>query len=180
MDRIMKIIKLTKSDLDQDNFYNKEEIGKWNEYENVSVEIDENLDWVKFKKGLYVNGSISAKAGSGIKAGEGIEAGWGIKAGSGIEAGWVIKAGSGIKAGEGIVCKFVLSFKYNLFAGVALWKKAEGVDKKIVCGKLESGTIAYGDLEEVGMPDEIKEEVSLSGKEVEVNVDGKVYKAVIK
>ena len=168
MDRIMKIIKITKSDLDQDNFYNKEEIGKWNEYENVSVEIDENLDWVKFKKGLYVNGSISAKAGSGIKAGEGIEAGWGIKAGSGIEA------------GEGIVCKFVLSFKYNLFAGVALWKKAEGVDKKIVCGKLESGTIAYGDLEEVGMPDEIKEEVSLSGKEVEVNVDGKVYKAVIK
>ena len=164
----MKIIKITKSDLDQDNFYNKEEIGKWNEYENVSVEIDENLDWVKFKKGLYVNGSISAKAGSGIKAGEGIEAGWGIKAGSGIEA------------GEGIVCKFVLSFKYNLFAGVALWKKAEGVDKKIVCGKLESGTIAYGDLEEVGMPDEIKEEVSLSGKEVEVNVDGKVYKAVIK
>src|SRR3990167_9850623 len=160
MDRIMKIIKLTKSDLDQDNFYNKEEIGKWNEYENVSVEIDENLDWVKFKKGLYVNGSISAKAGSGIKAGEGIEAGWGIKAGSGIEAGWGIKAGSGIKAGEGIkagwgikagsgieagegiVCKFVLYFKYNLFAGVALWKKAEGVDKKIVCGKLESGTIA--------------------------------------
>ena len=73
----------------------------------------------------------------------------------------------------------MLSLKYNLFAGTAWWKKAEGTDKKITCGKLESGIVAYGDLEEVGMPDQEKE-VFLSGKEVEVNVNGKVYKAVIK
>ena len=81
------------------------------------------------------------------------------------------------QAGSGIVCKLALSFQYNLFAGTAWWKKAEGVDKKIVCGKLESGTIAYGDLEETGMPDE--QPTSLKGKEVEVKLDGKTYRAII-
>lgn len=36
------------------------------------------------------------------------------------------------------------------------------------------------DLEEIGMPDEKRQEISLKGKEVEVKLDGKVYKAIIK
>ena len=83
----MKILKITKADLDKDNFYKKEEIGTYDSCEDVSVEIDENLGWVSFKKGVYVNGEINCKAGSGIKAG------WGIEAGEGIKAGWGIKAG---------------------------------------------------------------------------------------
>ena len=77
----MNIIKVSKSDLDKDNKYKKGFIGKYTDYENVSVEIDENLDRVVFEKGLYVYGSIIAKAGSGIEAGESIEAGSGIEAG---------------------------------------------------------------------------------------------------
>ncbi|MEK6878101.1 MAG: hypothetical protein AABY22_00755 [Nanoarchaeota archaeon] len=77
----MKITTITKKDLDKDNFYKDECVGSYDNYEDVSVEIDENLGWVKFKKGIYINGFLNCKAGSGIKAGEGIEAGSGIKAG---------------------------------------------------------------------------------------------------
>ncbi len=169
----MKTIKITKGDLDKDNYYKEENIGTYIEYADCSVEIEANLGYVRFKKGVYVNGSIIAQAGSGI------EAGWGIEAGEGIKAGLGINAGSGIEAGEGISCKLSLSFKYNLFAGTAWWKKAEGADKKVICGKLESGTIAYGDLEEIGMPEEKVEKPILKGKEVEVKFDGITYKAII-
>ncbi len=77
----MKTIKITKADLDSDNKYKKGFIGTYDKYEDVSVEIDENLGYVVFKKGIYVNGNIIAKACSGIEAGGGIEAGWGIAAG---------------------------------------------------------------------------------------------------
>ena len=80
----MDTIKIQKKHLDKDNYYKEDGIGIWDSYENTNVEIDENLGYVKFKKGVYVNGSIICKAGSGIKAGEGIKAGWGI------EAGWSI------------------------------------------------------------------------------------------
>jgi hypothetical protein len=96
----METIKITKSDLNNNNEYLKE-IGSYYEPEQSHLEIDENLGTVNFKC-IYVTGSIFAKAGSGIKAGEGIEAGDGIKAGSGIEAGSGIKAGDGIEAGSRI------------------------------------------------------------------------------
>jgi hypothetical protein len=98
----MDTIKIQKKHLDKDNYYKEDGIGIWDSYENTNVEIDENLGYVKFKKGVYVNGSIICKAGSGIEAGEGIEAGLGIMVGEGIMAGLGIMAGSGIKAGSGI------------------------------------------------------------------------------
>ncbi len=153
----MKTIKITKADLNENNEYKKGSIGTWDNYEDTHVEIEANLGWVSFK-GVYVKGQVLAlagtgiKAGWGIKAGEGIEAGWGIKAGTGIEAGEGIEAGWGIKAGEGIECKLALSFGYNLFAGTATWTKKP--TKTITCGKLEKGTICYGDLIETGLPEE--------------------------
>ena len=68
----MKIIKISKNDLDSENFYKNECVDYYNDYQDVNVEIDENLGWVRFKKGLYVNGYIEAKAGSGIEAGSGM------------------------------------------------------------------------------------------------------------
>ena len=137
----MNKIIITKGDLNADNEYKGGAIGTWDEYEDTHVEIEANLGWVKFKA-IYVKGYILAKAGSGIKAGEG------IKAGSGIEAGW------GIEAGSGIVCKLGLSFSYKLFAGTAPWTNS--ATKIVTCGKLLKGTIAYGELIETGMPDEVK------------------------
>ena len=156
----MKTLKITAKDLDKNNKYiGKEELSDWGNPFDGNIEIDENLGYVNFEKSLVVSGSIVAKAGSGIKAG------------------WGIKAGSGIEAGLSIICKLSLSFKYNLFAGTAWWKKAEGEDKKVKCGKLEGGTVCYGDLEETGLPEEKK---SLSGKVVKVTIDNEVYEATIK
>ena len=121
----MKTLKITKTDLDNDNYYSgKEILFDYNNPFDGNIEIDENLGWVGFKTSLVVSGSIIAGTGSGIKA------------------------------GEGIICKLVLSFKYNLFAGTSIWKKAEGSDKKIICGKLEGGEVKYGDVEETGLPQE--------------------------
>ena len=77
---------------------------------------------------LFVSGSI--EAGHGIKAGDG------IKAGHGIEAGW------GIEAGLSIKCK-ILFARYFVFAGLAIWKKAEGEDMVVECEKLEAD-VKYG------------------------------------
>ena len=174
----MEKIRITKADLNADNFYKEDYIDF-----NGHIEIEENLGRVKFKKGIKAKGFIFIKAGSGIKAGRGIEAGlgieagWGIKAGLGIEAGrgikaglgieagrgieaglgieagWGIKAGSGIKAGEGIkaglsvICKSVLKFSYQLFAGVCLWRESKEEDKVVQCRELiGTGKIAYGNL----------------------------------
>ena len=176
----MKTITITKSDLDSENKYKKEFIGKWNEREDVSVEIEGNLGWVVFEKGVYVNGSVVADAGSGIKAGWGIEAGEGIKAGSGIKAGWGIKAGSGIKAGWGIVSlysyikaklKIEIDTRCKIVAGCFSFYGAQDVEAQEIVGD-----VAYG-VKKL-LP---KEEVSKSviGSEVEVKMNGKVYKAKI-
>ena len=160
----MEIITITKSDLNEDNEYKKGNIGTYSEHEDVHVEIEANLGWVIFK-GLYIKGRIKALAGSGIKAGwgieagSGIEAGEGIEAGSGIRAGWGIEAGEGVKAGYGIRCNYGLSFSYKLFAGIAPWTNS--ATKTVVCGKLEKGTIAYGDLEETGLFQEETDEMTM-------------------
>ena len=91
----LEILKITKADI-QDGEYIKGAVDF-----DGNVEIDENLGYVFFAS-LKATGYIYAKAGCGIKAGEGIEVGWGIKAGEGIEVGWGIEAGWGIKAGAGI------------------------------------------------------------------------------
>ena len=62
----MKTILITKKDLDNDNKYKPGNIGKWNEYEDVNIEFAEIVGWVVFENGIYVKGSVVAKAGSGI------------------------------------------------------------------------------------------------------------------
>lgn len=167
----MNTIKITRSDLDEKNYYKEDGIAFTGPDFKGSVEIEGGLGVVRFRRGIYVTGKIAAAAGSGIRAGEGIRAGWGIRAGGGIEAGWCIRAGSGIeagegiragggiRAGEGIECKLTLAFEYKLFAGTACW--TNNADKYVKCGKLEKGTIAYGDLEETGLPEEVPEEMTM-------------------
>ena len=150
----MNILKITKADLNADNEYIGGAIGDYFNHADTHVEIEANLGWVKFKA-IYVKGYITAKAGSGIEAGCGIKAGSGIEAGEGIKAGWGIEAGCGIEAGWGINCKLSLSFGYKLFAGTATYTNT--AIKTVTCGKLEKGTIAYGDLIETGMPEETKQ-----------------------
>ena len=71
----MKTISITKNNLDSNNFYKGEGVGRWDAQEAANLELSENLGTVHFKFGIYVKGYVYAKAGSGIKAGKGIEAG---------------------------------------------------------------------------------------------------------
>ena len=188
----MKTITITKSDLDSENKYKKEFIGKWNEREDVSVEIEGNLGWVVFEKGVYVNGSVVAEAGSGIKAGEGIEAGLGIEAGEGIEAGWGIKAGSGIKAGEGIEAGWGIKAGLGIVSLYSYIKAKLKIEIDARC-KIVAGCFSYSGAQDVEAQEIVgdviygvkkllpKEEVSKSviGSEVEVKMNGKVYKEKI-
>ena len=155
----MNALKITKKDLDKDGYYiGKVDFSEYSKKYDGQIEIEGNLGSVRFKKGLHCAYSITASAGRGISAGSGISAGWGIS------------------AGEGISAKLELSASYNIFVGVSRWKKAEGDDKKITCGKLVKGTIAYGDLVETGIA---TTEKSLAGTEVTGTVGDKIYKAVI-
>ena len=158
----MKILKLTAKDFKNTNSYYKEYCGSENVTDfNGHLEIEGNLGWVKFTS-VKVSGYIVVKAGSGIEAGE------------------------GIKAGLIITCKLSLKFAYRIFAGICYWRKElKDEDKLITCGKFEGGEVAYGILKEIGLPKdkvagETSEVLDLSDKEVEVYIDGKVYKAVIK
>ena len=110
-----------------------------------NIETVEGLE-IDLDKSLYVTGSI--KAGVSIKAGESIKAGGSIKAGE----------SSGIVAGLSITCKTTLSFGLRLFAGVCSWREIDYSDKTVTCGKLENGTIEYGILKELGLPNEDKVE----------------------
>jgi hypothetical protein len=175
----METLRLTKKDFkDIKDSYYKEYCGKQDISDfDGNIEIESNLGYVRFNS-IKAKGYIVAEAGSGIKAGEGIEAGWGIKAGEGIEA------GSGIKAGLSISCKLSLNIFARIFTGLAIWKRSSDLtdeEKTITCGKLENGEVCFGILKEIGLPEDKKEEeVNLSGKEVEVKIDGKTYNAVIK
>lgn len=71
----MNKIIITKKDLDENNFYKQDSIGECLNPADTHVEIDEGLDWVWFKKGIYITGCLEVKAGSGIKTDWGIEAG---------------------------------------------------------------------------------------------------------
>ena len=101
---------------------------------------------------LHINASGGIKAGGGIKAsgsikaGEWIMAGEWIEAGGGIEAGGSIKAGGGIEAGFQIRCRKTLAFRFNLFAGTAVWKKTTEDDQLVECAELKGGEIKHGIL----------------------------------
>ena len=155
----MKTITITKSDLDSNNKYKEGFIGTYTEYADVSVEIAENLGYVMFEKGIYVNGSIVAKAGSGIKAGWGIEAGSGIKAGSGI-----VSFYSWIRA------KLAIDAKFTISAGIFSVNGAQDIEAQEI-----NGNVIFGNKKLLPK----KEESSLIGTLVEVKVGDKTYKATI-
>ena len=164
----MKTITITKSDLDSENKYKKGFIGKWNEREDVSVEIEGNLGWVVFEKGVYVNGSVVAEAGSGIKAGWGIKAGSGIKAGLGIEAGFgIVSLYSYIKA----KLKIEIDARCKIVAGCFSFYGAQDVEAQEIVGDVIYGVKKLLPKEEVSK--------SVIGSEVEVKMNGKVYKEKI-
>lgn len=110
----METLKLTRVDFQKSDSHWSDYVGKQS-LSNFAgnLEIEENLGLVVFP-GLRVKGSVTASAGTGIKAvlgieaGAGIKAAWGIeagadiKAGESIEAGWAINSGEGIKAGKRI------------------------------------------------------------------------------
>ena len=192
----MKIHLITKDQLDADNNY----IGKVDLSDfDGAIESAGYLGWVKVKSlkakfyilfragsgikagegikaGLGIKAGSGIKAGLGIKAGEGIRAGLGIKAGVGIEAGLGIKAGWGIEAGEGIeagfsICAKTLSCKLRIFAGLCLWRLPTKEETQVVVEKLENGQIAFGELVIKPAPAPVN---TCSNKVVEI--DGKKYK----
>ena len=153
----MKTISITKNNLDSNNFYKGEGVGRWDAQEAANLELSENLGTVHFKLAIYVKGYVYAKAGSGIEAGE------------------------SILSGLSIVCKLILSCQHNIFAGTCWWKKATDEESLVICGELKKGTIAHGELKIVKQETpKVEKIVSLSGKTVSVTVDGKTYEAVIK
>ena len=137
---MINILRITKEMLDKDNVY----VGGVNvseEYDG-SVEIEANLGIVKFKTKLWAKYSISALAGSGIKAGEGITAGWGIEAGEGIKAADGIEAGRGIEAGLSICSKWI-STPLRIFAGICIWK-IPGREETEIHSEIRGGTVCFG------------------------------------
>ena len=93
-----------------------------------------------------------------------IEAGSWIKAGSWIEAGdWIEVLRGGITVGTSLSCKGSLKFALKLFAGTSPYSWCADCSKEVRCGKLEGGTIVYGDLVETGLPDAPKETIEIGG-----------------
>ena len=103
-----------------------------------------------FAGAVKITGTL--KAGFSIRLGRGISAGCGISAGRGISAGWGISAGDSISAGFFVTCKFVLKFTLRIFAGTCYWKMPTDEEKTITCGKFVGGELAYGILNETGIP----------------------------
>ena len=134
-------LKITKADLDENNFYKEDSV----DVDGV-IEIDGDLGTVCFRGSVKTKKYVFAKAGSGIEAGLGIKAGEGIEAGWGIEAVSGIKAGDGIKAGLSISCKS-LSTPLRIFAGICGWKIPTEAEMTIT-GEIRKGTVAYGIIKE--------------------------------
>ena len=112
--------------------------------ENYPGLVDGGWCW-KLAGSLRAEGSLTINLSKWLIVGKGIEAGWGIKAGYGI------KAGCGIKAGLTVVCKKVLFFKYHLFAGVAMGKKATAEESVVSCLRIAGGgEVKHGILRMIG------------------------------
>ena len=113
---------------------------------------------------LKVEGYLWIEAGSSIEAGDWIEAGDSIEAGSWIKAGgWIEVLRGGITVGTSLSCKGSLKFALKLFAGTSPYSWCADCSKEVRCGKLEGGTIVYGDLVETGLPDAPKETIEIGG-----------------
>ena len=114
----MKILKITKDDLNERNEYIR---SRDLEFEG-HIEVEASLGWVR------VLGFIRAAGRLGIEAGSGIEAGWGIK------------------AGFSILCQAGLAAKLRIFAGLCIWRSPELEEQVIECAELTEGTVCFGEV----------------------------------
>ena len=141
----MKTIKLTEKDFKDGVYCGKEDLS------NIEGNLEiEKGGWCRFDGYISAKGYIYAE-------------------------GDILKSGYGITAGLKIFAKTTISATMRIFAGTAPWSWVGDEEKKIECGKLESGTIAYGTLIENGLPDEQK-----IGKKVKIKVaDGQIIEGEI-
>ena len=145
--RDMKTLVITKADLDKDNKYKEPEIGKWNDPADVSVEVEENLGYVRFDKGVYVKGSIVCKAGSGIEAGEGIVTfySW-VKARLAITINAKCAIAAGVMSLDGPQDVEASEINGNVAYGNKKIIPADSIEKRIVKVKTAAGDIAEGEM----------------------------------
>ena len=116
---------------------------------------------------IKVTGSI--RTGGFIRAGELIEAGGSIEVGGFIDAGGSIESGEsyGISAGQSITAKLNISCGQKIFAGICVGQTVADIDKTITCAKLESGTVEYGILREIGVAEKKKVTLELTDKQLD-------------
>ena len=107
------------------------DIGWALEYDG-SISFDEAIKIEIGSKCLKVSGSLTSKLH--------------INASGSIKAGEWIMAGEWIEAGFQIRCRKTLAFRFNLFAGTAVWKKTTEDDQLVECAELKGGEIKHGIL----------------------------------
>ena len=107
--------------------------------------------------------------------------GWQEVGGSQEVGGWQ-EVGGDLKAGSARISLYSkvggkYEVKGKVFIGVCEWKETTDGEETLTCGRFVSGYIKYGKVKETGLRE--KQQCDLSGKEVEVKIDGKSYKAII-
>jgi len=168
-------------------------------FEN-DIEITGNLKvkYLKAEKSIKVGGNYqvekfdevggSQKVGGSQEVGEWQEVGgwqkigeWQEVGGSQEVGGWQ-EVGGDLKAGSARISLYSkvggkYEVKGKVFIGVCEWKETTDGEETLTCGRFVSGYIKYGKVKETGLRE--KQQCDLSGKEVEVKIDGKSYKAII-
>jgi NDP-sugar pyrophosphorylase family protein len=133
---------------------------------------------VYFENDVEISGNLKVKylkTGKSIKVSGNYEVDRFDEVGKSQEVGGDLKAGSSrISLYSNVGGNYEVSGK--VFVGVCEWRKTTEEEETLTCGKFISGDIKYGKLKETGLPEKSE---NLSGKEVEVKIDGKNYRAVI-
>jgi len=170
-------------------------------FEN-DVEITGNLKvkYLKTKESIKVSGSYEVekfdevgkwqevggwqKVGGSQEVDEWQKVGGSQEVGKWQEVGGSQEVGGNLIAESSKVSLFsIVKGKYEVagkvFIGVCEWRKTDESEETLTCGKFISGEIKYGKLKEIGLDDK-PQEINFSGKEIEIKIDGKNYKAIIK
>ena len=162
-------------------------------YEDTKIDGDFiNLDEaVYFENDIEITGDLKVKylkAEKSIKVGGNYQVekfdevgGWQEVGGSQEVGGWQ-EVGGDLKAGSARISLYSkvggkYEVKGKVFIGVCEWKETTDGEETLTCGRFVSGYIKYGKVKETGLRE--KQQCDLSGKEVEVKIDGKSYKAII-
>jgi len=133
---------------------------------------------VYFENDVEISGNLKVKY---LKTGKSIKVSGNYEVDRFDEVGKSQKVGGDLKAGSSRISLYSnvggnYEVSGKVFVGVCEWKKTTEEEETLTCGKFISGDIKYGKLKETGLPEKSE---NLSGKEVEVKIDGKSYKAII-